>query len=136
MNKFFEWLKWLFWDSWHGREATAYDIHRTWDPFAPALEIGSVRISKWFMLAVLIVAALALVIGLAPWFFHVSFVSQDTLVAQTGGPGCFANVNSRLYVAVNCLLITYMPTIVYTLLLVVAFIAGYVTRVYIERREK
>ena len=134
MDKIGEWIRYWLWDWWHAREATAYEIRRTRDLFGPTFEIGRVRVPRWVVAALLAIVAVVLAIWLVAALARVSFVSQDTLAA-TGQTGCFASIGDKLYVAVSCLFITYMPTVIYTLLLVLAFVAGYVTRAYVEKRR-
>lgn len=129
MDRIIDFLKYWLRDRWQGESVSRFDTKYVVNPLAPTL--GGVRTSKWLLFVLLLLIVLTVLAGLLA---RITFVSQDALVAQTGGSGCFAKVNGHMYVAVSCLLITYMPTIGYTLLLVAAFIAGYVTRMYIERR--
>lgn len=136
MDKIYNWLKWFFWDSWHGREASAYEITRTWDPFAPVLELGNIRIPRWVvfvLLAFILAIALVVVVG---WLARISFVSQDTLVAQTGTDGCLANIEGRVYIAADCLLRAYGNTAadiaIILLVFIIGCVVGYLVRPKIE----
>ena len=133
-----KWLYWLFWESWHGTEASAYEITRSSDPFAPVIEIGNFSISRRLLFIIIAVTLLILGLFLVSRLAHFSFVSSETLASETGSHECVIKQEStgRVFVAVDCLLSTYTKPFIYPLIVVLAFLAGYATRIVHERRKQ
>ncbi len=135
MDKIGEFFKYWLWDRWHGESVSRFDERRITNPFGPVLD--RIRVPRWVIVALLVIVAGIFLSLLVPRLLAIEFVSQEKLATETGQTGiCFANVGGWTYVAVRCLLIVYMPAFVYTLLLVAAFIAGYITHAYVEKRRK
>jgi len=141
--RIFEWLRWFFWDRWHGVSVSAFDERRTTQPDAPAVEIGNLRIPRWFVYLLVVLVFIVLIV-LALRLFGVVLATEDRVygygMSQVYDPvsACVVRekATGRTFIAIDCLVSYWarwlwfqVPAVLVFLSgLIVGFIAGWVAR--------
>lgn len=127
-----QWIKWILWGWWHGESVSAFDVRRATQGSAPEVQVGSLRIPRWLIWALVVIVFLVLLVVLFR-MLGIVLTTENALATQAGA---LVNLNAcivreqatgRVFVAVDCLVRQGAGAFSFTLAVGLAFLVGVAT---------